>query len=99
MDVSESFITVPLPMAEPPDSPPPKQVTDINRPDQGHKKKPVTTSSRKTSKKASKKQEKKKSDATLKFKKPTSRDLPEKTKKTNKSKQLLQFGCMACHVQ
>ena len=67
MDVSESFITVPLPIAEPPDSPLPKQVTDIKKPDQGHKKKPVTTSSRKMSKKASKKQEKKKSDATPKL--------------------------------
>ena len=59
MEVSESFISVPLPIAEPPDSPPPKQVTDINKPDEGHKKKPVTTSSWKMSKKASKKKEKK----------------------------------------
>ena len=84
MDVSESFISVPLPIAEPPDSPLPKQVTDINKPEEGHKKKPVTTSSWKTSKKASKKQEKKKSDATPKFKKPTSRDLPKNTKKQTK---------------
>ena len=83
-DVSESFISVTLPLAESPDTPPLKQVTDINKPDEGHKKKPVPTSSRKTSKKASKKQEKKKSEATPKLKKPTSRDLPEKLKKQTK---------------
>ena len=96
MDVSESFISVPLPIAEPPDSPLPKQVTDINKPDEGHKKKPVTTSSWKTSKKAFKKQEKKKSDATPKFKKPTSRDLPKNMKKQTKVSDY--FNLVAWHV-
>ena len=96
MEVSESFISVPLLIAEPPDSPPLKQVTDIKKPDEGHKKKPVTTSSWKTSKKASKRQEKKKSDATPKFKKPTSRDLPNNMKKQTKVSD--NFNSVAWHV-
>ena len=95
-DVSESFISVTLPIAEPPDTPPPKQVTDINKCDEGHKKKPVPTASWKMSKKASKKQEKKKSDATPKFKKPTSHDLPENTKKQTKVSDY--FNSVAWHA-
>ena len=95
-DVSESFISITLPIAEPPDTPPPKQVTDINKHDEGQKKKPVPTSSWKMSKKASKKQEKKKSDATPKFKKPTSRDLPKNTKKQTKVSDY--FNLVAWHV-
>ena len=97
MEVSESFIiSVSLPVAEPLQSPPWKQVTAINKPDEGNMKKAVTTSSRTMSKKASKKQEKKKSAATPKFKKPTSHDLPENTKKQTKVSDF--FNSVAWHV-
>ena len=96
MEVSESFISVPLLIAEPPDSPPLKQVTAIIKPDEGCKKKTDTTSSQTMSKKASKKQDKRRSAATPKFRKPISRDLPKNTKKQTKVSDY--FNSVTWHV-
>ena len=84
---SESVISVPLPFAEPPESPPPKPVPITHKSAKDSKKSDdeAVTTSRTTSKRASKAQQKKLLSDKLKFKKPQSKDIPDNKKQTKVS--------------
>ena len=84
---SESVISVPLPFAEPPESPPPKPVPIAHKSAKASKKSDdeAVTTSRTTSKRASKAQQKKLLSDKPKFKKPQSKDIPNNKKQTKVS--------------
>ena len=84
---SESVISVPLPFAEPPESPPPKPVPITHKSAKASKKSDdeAVTTSQTTSKRASKAQQKKLLSDKQKFKKPQSKDIPNNKKQTKVS--------------
>ena len=84
---SESVIPVPLPFAEPPESPPLKPVPMGHKSAKASKKSDdeAVTTSRTTSKRASKAQQKKLLSDKPKFKKPQSKDIPDNKKQTKVS--------------
>ena len=84
---SKSVISVPLPFAEQPESPPPKPVPITHKSAKARKKTDdeAVTTSRTTSKRASKAQQKKLLSDKPKFKKPQSKDIPDNKKQTKVS--------------
>ena len=84
---SESVISVPLPFAEPSESPLPKPVPITHKSAKASKKSDdeAVTTSQTTSKMASKAQQKKLLSDKPKFKKPQSKDIPDNKKQTKVS--------------
>ena len=84
---SKSVISVPLPFADPPESPPPKPVPIAHKSAKASKKSDdeAVTTSQTTSKRASKAQQKKLLSDKPKFKKPQSKDIPDNKKQTKVS--------------